>query len=80
MLRIVLIETVPNTAASQTSVVLGHDEARSGGAARFLRWYLLAVHHRIVILLVVGWCKLDTRMCAQYTEKRCTVSKPFDAR
>jgi len=68
--------TVPNTAASQTSVDWGHDEARTGGMARFLRWYLLIVHHRMFTFLVMGWCKLDTRTCAQYTEKRCTVSKP----
>jgi len=34
MLWIVLSKTVPNTAASQTSVDWGHDEARTGGTAR----------------------------------------------
>ena len=76
----VLTKTIPKTAASQTSVDWGHDEARTGGTARVLLWYLLVVHHGVFIFLVVGWCKLDTRTCAQYTDKRCTVSKPFDAR
>jgi len=74
------LKTVPNMAASQKSVDWAHDEARTGGTARVLRWYLLVVHHGVFVFLVVGWCKLYTRTCPQYTEMRCTVSKPFDAR
>ena len=69
-----MLEDCSNTAALQTSVDWGHDEARTGGTARVLRWYLMVVHHGVFIFLVVGWCKLDTRTCPQYTEKRCKVS------
>jgi len=76
MLWIALTKTVPNTAASQTSVNWGHDEARAGGTVRILRWYILLVYHGVFVFLLVA-CKLDTLKCPEHTRKdahRRTVS------
>jgi len=65
MLWIILIKTVPNTAASQTSGDWGHDEARTGGTARIPRWYILLVYLGVFVFFVVV-CILDTLKCPEH--------------
>jgi len=75
MLWIVFTKTVPNTAASQTSVDWGHDEAWSGGTAQIPRWYVLLVYLGVFVFLMVV-CKLDT-LSARSIRKRCSSSNGF---
>jgi len=65
MLWIVLTKTAPNTAASQKSVDWGHDEVRTGGTARILRWYILLLYLGVFVFLLMV-CKLDTLRCPEH--------------